>query len=205
MSTTPTAPFRDAPRGGTALLIVDMIGPMDHDGAEAMLPALEAAADRIAALRDACTAAEVPTIFVNDNFGEWHSEAGRLVGRAMEPDSRGRPLAERLRPRDEDYFVIKPQLSGFYATNLPVLLPKLGISRLIVTGTAADMCVLLTAADAYMRDYALWVPEDCTVGQDAPRQRWALDMLARNLNAETAPTDRLPLDRWLDRACTAQP
>jgi nicotinamidase-related amidase len=42
-------------------------------------------------------------------------------------------------PRDEDYFIIKPQFSGFYATNLQVLLSKLGVSRLILTGIATDI------------------------------------------------------------------
>ena len=61
-------------------------------------------------------------------------------------------MAERLRPDDNDYFVIKPQFSGFYSTNLPVLLPKLGVDRLILTGVATDICVLFTAGDAHMRE-----------------------------------------------------
>jgi nicotinamidase-related amidase len=36
--------------------------------------------------------------------------------------------------------VIKRQFSGFYSTNLPGLLPKLGVRLLIPTGIAADIC-----------------------------------------------------------------
>jgi nicotinamidase-related amidase len=74
------------------------------------------------------------------------------------PTGRGGAIVRKLAPRGNDYFVIKPQFSGFYATNLPVLLPKLGVSRLILTGIAADICVLFTAAHAHMRAYDLWVP-----------------------------------------------
>jgi nicotinamidase-related amidase len=104
-------------------------------------------------LRDQADADEVPVIYVNDNFGEWHSQKSRLVDRAHGG------LASELAPRENDYFIIKPQFSAFYATNLPVLLPKLGVRRLVLTGVATDICVLFTAADAHMRDYAL---QTCT-------------------------------------------
>jgi nicotinamidase-related amidase len=53
---------------------------------------------------------------------------------------------------ENDYFVIKPQFSGFYSSNLSALLPRLVARRLILTGVAADICVLFTAADAHMRE-----------------------------------------------------
>ena len=162
---TPTAPARDRSRGGVALLIVDMINCFDfHDG-EQLRPKAEAAAAAMLALREEMRRAGMPVIYVNDNFGEWHSEKSRLIEHAMPGGGAASALA-RLRPRDEDYFVIKPQFSGFYATNLPVLLPKLGVSRLIIAGIATDICVLFTAADAHMRDYALWVPEDAVAAAD---------------------------------------
>lgn len=49
------------------------------------------------------------------------SERWRLVERAL---AGGNRIAALLKPDEDDYFVIKPQFSGFYATNLPVLLPK---------------------------------------------------------------------------------
>ncbi|HEX7753522.1 MAG TPA: isochorismatase family protein, partial [Novosphingobium sp.] len=84
------------------------------------------------------------------------------------------------------------------ATNLPVLLPKLGVSRLILTGIATDACVLVTAADAHMRDYAIWVPEDAVAASDE-RGAWALEIMRRSLNAETAPTAKLRVETWLNR------
>ena len=107
----------------------------------------------------------------------------------------GNPVSERLVPGQEDYFIIKPQFSGFYATNLPVLLPKLGVSRLIITGVATDICILFTAADAHMRDYALWVPEDAVAAADE-RGTWALEIMRGSMGAETRPTAELSIENW---------
>ena len=194
-SSPPTAPDRDRRRGGVALLIIDMINRFDFAGAEALRPRAVSAAEAIRGLRAAFRAADRPVIYVNDNFGEWHSEKSVLVENARVG---GNELVERLAPEPEDYFIIKPQFSGFYATNLPVLLPKLGVSRLILTGIATDACVLVTAADAHMRDYAIWVPEDAVAASDERGAR-ALEIMRRSLNAETAPTAKLRVETWLNR------
>lgn len=194
---TATAPFRDAPRGGTALLILDMITELDFGGAREMERETRAAADAILRLRQAADAAKLPVIYVNDNFGEWHSEQSRLVERAKSSDL-ARDMVERLAPRGDDFFIIKPQFSGFYATNLPVLLPKLGVDRLVITGIAADICVLFTAADAHMRDYRLWVPEDAVAAQTPERRGWAINILRQSMKAEVRPSTELDLSAWAE-------
>ena len=189
----------DAPATGqAALVIIDMINDMAFEGAEALRPLARSAAKAIIGLRAAADKAGVPVVYVNDNFGEWHSERGRLVDRATKGE--GADIASALAPRADDYFVIKPQFSGFYSTNLPVLLPKLGVSRLILTGVAADICVLFTAADAHMRDYALWVPRDAVAGEQQQRTDWALEIMANSMAAETRPTTALSLAGWLHEA-----
>lgn len=192
-----TAPARDRPGAAAALLIIDMINTFDFEGGEELRSRAEAIAGPIARLRAAFDAADLPTVYVNDNFGEWHSEKSRLIEQALDgaPDS----LAE-LKPRECDYFVLKPQFSGFYATNLPVLLPKLGVRRLVLTGVATDICVLFTAGDAHMRDYALWVPGDAVATQDDDRGRWALEIIAQSMGADIAPTRERSPDDWLAEA-----
>ena len=106
----PEAPFRDQAGNGVALLIVDMISQFDFAGAEALLPRALEVAKKIDALRQAAHRRGWPIIFVNDNFGEWHSEKSRLVAEALK---NGNPIVERLKPADDEYFIIKPQLSAF--------------------------------------------------------------------------------------------
>ena len=62
------------------------------------------------------------------------------------------------RPSEDDYFVLKPKHSGFFSTTLDILLEYLGTQTVILTGLAANICVLFTANDAYMRDLRLVVP-----------------------------------------------
>lgn len=190
-----TAPQRDSRRGGVALVIVDMLNRFDFAGAQELRPQAKRLIEPILNLRGDMDALGAPTVYVNDNFGEWHSEKSRLVEQAMEqaPD-----IVSPLIPREDDYFIIKPQFSAFYATNLPLLLPKLGASRLVVTGVATDICVLFTAADAHMRDYALWVPADAVAAQDEKRSRSALAIMQANMGAEIEPTSKLQVKRWLE-------
>jgi len=190
----PTAPFRDSGRGGVALLVIDLVNRFDFEGGDRLKTAAEKIVDPILRLRAALDAADAPVIYVNDNFGEWHSEKAKLVerARANAPD-----FVHRIEPREQDYFVIKPQLSGFYATNLPLLLPKLGVSRLVLTGVATDLCVLFTAGDAHMRDYALWVPADAVAAGSASRTEAALEIMRDRLGAETRPSSELDLAGWI--------
>jgi len=194
----PLAPSHDQDGGGAALLIIDMINGLDFPGAERLAPKAVAVAKVIHRLRDQADLAGIPVIYVNDNFGEWHSEQNRLVARMAEA---GSPLAHCLDPRADDYFIIKPQFSGFYATNLPVLLPKLGVSRLVLTGIASDICVLFTAADAHMRDYRLWVPADAVAAEDDQRGAWALAVMEHAMGACTKPMDNAALRRWARADC----
>lgn len=191
-------PHKQVAQGGTALLIIDMINAFDFTGADRLLTHLDPVVDAILALRDEADRAKVPIVYVNDNYGQWHSDRERIIDQYLE-QPKGRGAVERLRPRHDDYFVIKPQFSGFYATNLPVLLPQLGASKLVLTGIASDICVLFTAADAHMRDYKLWVPADATASETADRHRWALKVMVESMDACTEASADLTLDGWLAR------
>jgi nicotinamidase-related amidase len=179
------------------VLIIDMINAMDFPGAEAIRSKADQVADVILALRGEADRLKVPVIYVNDNYGQWHSDKSRIVEVCQAEDSPGRDMVRKIGPRDDDYFVIKPQFSGFYATNLPVLLPKLGVSRLVITGIAADICVLFTAADAHMRAYDLWTPSDAVASEADERTRWALEIMQKSMQARTDPTHELKLETWL--------
>ena len=177
----------------TALLIIDMISDFAFPGAEAMVPAASEAARRIQTLKQRMKACGIPTIYVNDNFGKWQSDFRKLVATCLETSCPGRPIAALLTPEEDDYFVLKPKHSGFYATPLELLLAFLGARRLILTGLATNSCILYTAADAYMRHFALVVPADCTVSTTSESQHVILEHLKTMLKADIRPSDKLLL------------
>jgi nicotinamidase-related amidase len=205
-----------APDGGgarrsgerSALILVDVVNPLDFPGGEALLAHARPAARRIAALRRRASAAGVPAIYVNDNFDCWHLGFRELVERVRAGAGPGRVLLEELAPDpSRDYFVLKPMHSAFFHTAFEVLLQRLGVGRLVLTGFAGDSCVLFTAADAYMRRFEIVVPEDCVASQRMEDNRRALEQMQRLLKADTRPSRQLafaaPADRPREEEDTA--
>jgi nicotinamidase-related amidase len=191
--------------GGVGVLIIDMINDLSFPGAEKLQPKVGAVASTVLTLRERADRLGVPVVYVNDNYGHWHSERSKIVEACAAAPGPGGELVRRIAPRPDDYFVIKPQVSGFYATNLPVLLPRLGVSRVVLTGVAADICVLFTAADAHMREYELWIPRDAVAGESDQRTEWALSIMRDALDAETRATSELALDDWVAKARVVPP
>jgi nicotinamidase-related amidase len=144
------------------LLLIDVINDLEFEGGEKLLRNALPAAKSIARLKERARQAGVPVIYANDNFGRWRSDFNKIVEHCLRDRVRGQAIAELLKPDDDDYFVLKPKHSGFFSTTLDLLLEYLGAHTLILTGIAGNNCVLFTANDAYMRDYKLLIPADCT-------------------------------------------
>ena len=128
-----------------ALLLIDVINDLEFEGGEALLPSALKMAAALAALKRRAKEQGIPVIYANDNFGRWRSDFPKLVEHCSREDARGREIVIQLKPEDDDYFVLKPKHSAFYSTTLDVLLRYLGARRLIITGIAANICVLFTA------------------------------------------------------------
>ena len=64
----------------------------------------------------------------------------------------------------------------------------------ILTGLAANICVLFTANDAYMRDFNLIVPRDCVASNTDEENAYALDQMNKILKADTRPSAEIPLE-----------
>jgi nicotinamidase-related amidase len=177
----------------TALLLIDVINDLEFPEGDQLLEHAVPMARRIVVLKQRAREAGIPAIYVNDNFGRWRSNFRAQVEHCLNDGVRGQPVAEILGPADDDYFVLKPKHSGFYSTTLELLLEHLGARSLILTGVAGNICVLFTANDAYMRDYALFVPSDCVASNSAAENRNALDQMARFLKADIRPSTELDL------------
>ncbi len=110
---------------------------------------------------------------------------------ACADEVRGRAIVELLRPEEDDYFVLKPKHSGFFSTTLDTLLEYLGVKAVILTGLAANICVLFTANDAYMRDFHLAVPSDCVASNSEEENNYALEQMRKVLKANIRPSTEL--------------
>lgn len=183
-----------------ALLLVDVMNDMEYPGGDALLEQALPMARQLAGLKRQAKERDIPCVYVNDNFGKWQSDFARLVRHCLEDGVRGRPVAELLRPDEDDYFVLKPKNSGFFSTTLGTLLAYLKAKTLILTGLTGDVCVLFTANDAYMRDFRLHIPADCVASIDAERNRTMLEYMKEQLEADITPSTELDLDAVLRAA-----
>jgi len=178
-----------------ALLLIDVINDLEFPGSTRLFRRALPAAKRIAALKNRARKHRVPVVYVNDNFGKWRSDFRRQVQHCLDDEVTGRPIAKLLQPGDDDYFVLKPKHSGFFSTQLDILLDHLGAEILILTGFAANLCVLYTANDAYMRDFRLIVPRDCVASETPAADRAALDHMRRWLKADTRVSTKIRFPR----------
>ena len=175
-----------------ALLLIDVINDFDFPEADRLLKYARPMARNLLRLKRRAQKAGVPVVYVNDNFGRWQSDFRRTVEHCTQ-HGRGGEVVELLRPEDTDYFVLKPKHSGFFSTTLETLLRYLETQTLILTGIAGNFCVLFTANDAYMRDFDLFVPSDCTVSNTKKENGSALALMRKFLKADTRVSSRIVL------------
>lgn len=171
----------------TALLLIDVINDLEFEGGEDLLVYARPMAQQIAALKQWAKALEIPVIYANDNFGQWRSDFRKLVQFCSEHPVRGQEIARLLSPHEDDYFILKPKHSAFFQTNLDLLLKDLEITTLILVGMAADMCVLFSANDAYMRGFEVIVPADCVASESRDFNDHVLTLMQRVLKADITP------------------
>ena len=89
-------------------------------------------------------------------------------GRACIPASKGYNSAqapEGLRPQPGDYTIIKPRWSAFFQTELDLILRRLDIRTVILTGTTTPNCVRTTCYDAIALEYNTVILTDCCSSQ----------------------------------------
>jgi nicotinamidase-related amidase len=178
-------------KSDVALLLIDLINDMEFPEGDLLLRHALPMARRVAQVKRRAKDEGVPVIYVNDNFGRWRSDFHAQVEHCLRDGVRGQPVVELLKPDEDDYFVLKPKHSGFFSTTLDMLLEYLGTRAVILTGIAANICVLFTANDAYMRDFHLVVPADCVASNTEEENRHALDQMYKVLKADIRDSTEL--------------
>jgi len=165
-----------------ALLIIDMQNDFLTPGSRLYNAGARDLIPHISALAAAARAQAVPVIWVIQEHRRQLVDFGREADISPAHCVEGTPgaaLAAGLERRDTDFTVIKRRYSGFYATDLDLLLRCLDRNRVVVTGINSDGCVLATALDAHARDYRVTVVADATGAGMPEAQSAALGMLGR--------------------------
>lgn len=176
------------PKSQRVLLLVDFITALDFPGAEKLAgPALDAAR-ATAGLKDRLRQEGVAAIYANDNYGVWQSDFHSLVSSCLGRPGEAGEIARLLYPQADDITILKPRHSAFYASPLELLLAEMDTREVVICGLATDMCVQLTAADAFLREYRVWVPSDCTAAQSEEARSTSLHYMATVLKCDVRPS-----------------
>jgi nicotinamidase-related amidase len=79
----------------------------------------------------------------------------------------GHQVIDEIAPREGDYIIKKHRPSGFYQTDLEMLLRLANRQSVIITGVGTRGCVESTAREAQSRDFYVLLPSDTTASQRA--------------------------------------
>ncbi|WP_246811892.1 cysteine hydrolase family protein [Oceanobacillus polygoni] len=147
----------------TALLLIDL----QKEGGTSDVVGMDGILQNTAELIRACRTMKIPVIYTR------HINRSDAVGLANgEPlNEDGTPsyynsntdsieIPDMIKPEATDIIIDKYRYSGFYESNLDLMLKGLGVKHLILGGVLTDVCVLATAMDAYYRDYQINIVED---------------------------------------------
>ena len=168
-----------------ALLLVDVIQDFRHEGGERLLESFRARQPALVAAIERARADDLPIVYANDNHGAWDGDSGSLVRRAVE-DGRAPELVEPVAPREGDRFVVKPRYSAFDHTPLELVLRELEIERVLLAGTATEMCVIQTAIDAKEEGFKVTILADACATTDERMEQLALEYAEQIVGAFVA-------------------
>lgn len=140
-----------------------------------------------------CRAHGIPVFFVTRAYAADGSDVEHTRRAAWEAG--GKPLSpgcakeistempEAFGKDARDYHILKPRYSAFFATELDLVLRRLGIRRIVITGTTTPNCIRTTCYDGISLDYEVTVLSDCTSSKTPEIQESNLRDMA-NIGAE---------------------
>jgi nicotinamidase-related amidase len=182
-------------KSDVVMLVIDVINHFEFNDGSSLLKEALRIAPNIARLKARARRSNIPVLYVNDNFGQWRSDARKLLGYCLRTEARGREFVEWVRPDEDDYFVLKPMHSAFYQSPLELLLRNFGSSTLVIAGLATDSCILTTAHDADMRQLNLVVPADCCASRSPQTHRRALEHIRTLRHASVVQSSSIRFPR----------
>ena len=143
-----------------AILVVDMLndfvtGAIGCDRARAIVPAT-------ARLLDAAHEKGVPVVFCNDAHRPGIDRELQIWGDHAIVGTPGAEVIPELPIHKEDFVVPKRRYSGFFQTDLDILLKELGVKTVVICGLHTHMCCRHTSADAFCLGYDVVVAKEAT-------------------------------------------
>ncbi|GAA3486660.1 MULTISPECIES: isochorismatase family protein [Streptomyces] len=117
----------------------------------------------VAGLTKAARAAGIPVMYSAQPGGQSPAERGLqqdFWGPGLPDDAHAKAVAAEVAPEPRDTVITKWKYSAYVRTDLAERMRVAGRDQLVVVGVYAHIGVLMTAADAWMRDVQAFVVAD---------------------------------------------
>jgi len=152
----------------TALLIVDMVKDFTDPSGLVFYPQNREVLPRIKKVLDKCREHDVLTIFFRHSYRKDKFDQNLVSKRPNCISGTGGDEIDSMLDVDpvKDYVIKKRRYSGFFGTDLDLILRENGIEHLIIVGTKTNCCIRATVTDAYYLTYKVHVVSDCVATND---------------------------------------
>jgi biuret amidohydrolase len=160
----------------TAMIVVDMQNDFVAPGAPMETPAARAMVPRLAEALGICRQAGIRIVYTahvhrrdGSDMGLFDDMHPPIASRAALVDGTlGVDIYPDLAPRPGEHIIKKHRYSGFFGTDLDILLREWGVDTVIISGTTTENCCQATARDAMFRNYRVVFLSDATATYDYP-------------------------------------
>jgi len=153
----------------SALLIVDMQNDFVLPGAPAAVSGAYDTIPKVKSLLDWQRSRRSPVFHVTR---EYRSDGSDIEITRREvflkgpqyvvPGTSGAEIVAGLAPAPNEYRIVKPRFSAFFGTELDLILRRLGVVEVILSGTQYPNCIRATAFDAISLGYQTIIVTDAT-------------------------------------------
>ncbi len=160
----------------TAMIVVDMQNDFVANGAALQSRQAHDMVPRLAETLKFCREQGMPVIYT----AHVHRRGGCDMGRfrdlyppiansaSLVDDTDGADIYPDLKPQAGEIVVKKHRYSGFFGTDLNIILQGYGVDSVVVTGTTTENCCHATARDAMFHNYRVAFLSDATGTFDYP-------------------------------------
>jgi nicotinamidase-related amidase len=160
----------------TAMIVIDMQNDFVALGAAMETPAARAVVPKLAEALKICRDAGIKIVYTahvhrrdGSDMGLFDDMHPPIANRAALVDGTpGVDIYPELAPKSGEHVIKKHRYSGFYGTDLDMILREWGADTVIISGTTTENCCHATARDAMFRNYRVVFLSDATATYDYP-------------------------------------
>ena len=160
----------------TVMIVVDMQNDFVAEGAKLRSAQAAAMVPRLAQTLKACRDKGIRVIYTahvhrrdGSDMGLYDDLYSPIADRSSLVDgTEGVEIFNDLAPAPGEHVIKKHRYSGFFGTDLDIILREWGVDTVIICGTTTENCCHATARDAMFRNYRVVFLADATATYDYP-------------------------------------